>query len=346
VDANERVVAEREMIHQSMLDHEQSNPIPQSVLETSLQPADVVHIRHQMVEWWSEPGVWQRRFAGQGRRPIQDDGGAPSVVDDEAARVWMEGAFRQAELFWVSTEMTQVIKAMYPTIPDCIPEPPCPTGFVVFARSIPGLDAESGGEIYTTAYLWCPVETLIGTCWGIETFAWRDLIHTWRAMDMEERNAFRTAMPLRLHPTGGMEWPMDSQTSDFTKLPASNPQMEASMVEDRRVLATFWALCSQRIALEESWSPDRNIRRRAQREGWKSIPQVRVIRLREPTARTEHEGDSHEVEWSHRWIVGAHWRNQWYPGSGEHRPKLIESYQKGPADKPLVVRETVRALVR
>jgi hypothetical protein len=240
--------------------------------------------------------------------------------------------------------MAQLVTTMAPSIPDCIPEPPSPNGLVVFARSIPGLDAESGTTIYTTAYLWRTVETKIGWCWGIETYAWRDLIHTWRTMNEQDRLLFRTAVPMRLHPTGGSEWPMESMTSDFSKLPASNPQMEASILEDRQVLATFWALCSQKIALQETYKPDRNLVRQAKREGWKSIPPVRVIRLREPATRSRGAGS--DVEWSHRWLVGSHWRNQWYPASGQHRPKLIEAYQKGPADKPLVVRETVRALVR
>jgi hypothetical protein len=326
-----------------MLENERLNPLPQSVLETSLRPHDVVQIRRQMIDWWSQPSTWQHHYALQGRRPIEGD--ETTILDAEAARGWVEDGFREAELFWVSTEMTQVVQAMYPTIPDCVPEPPCPNGFVVFARSIPGTDAESGGSIYTTAYLWRTVVTRLGVCWGIETYAWRDLINTWRMMTQQQRERFRAVVPLRLHPTGGLEWPVDNLTSDFSKLPAENPKMEASMLEDRRVLATFWALCSQKIAVEENWKPDRNIQRQAKREGWKSIPQVRVIRLREATVHTEREG-GREVEWSHRWIVGSHWRNQWYPASGEHRPKLIEAYQKGPADKPLVVRETVKALVR
>jgi hypothetical protein len=333
----------RVAIHQAMLDVQEENPIPESVLETSLRPADVAHIRHQMLDWWSERGVWQYRYAMQGRRPI-DRNARNTVLDAEAARGWIEDGFRESELFWVSPEMTQVVSAMYPTVPDCVPEPPCPNGFVVFARSIPGLDAESGGEIYTTAYMWRTVETKIGRCWGVETYAWRDLISGWRMMTMEEREQFRTAMPCRLHPTGGSEWPVESMTTDFSKLPASNPQMEASILEDRRVLATFWALCSQKIALEERWQPDRYIRRQAQREKWKSIPQVRIIRLREPASHSSGQGGS--VEWSHRWIVGKHWRNQWYPSDQTHRPKLIDSYVKGPEDKPLKVRETVKALVR
>ena len=41
------------------------------------------------------------------------------------------------------------------------------------------------------------------------------------------------------------------------------------------------------------------------------------------------------VDWQWRWSVAGHWRDQWYPADGVHRPKFIESYVKGPDDKPL-----------
>ena len=333
---------ERRAMHQMMLDAEKNHPIPEELLEISLRPADVVHLRNQQIKWWSIKDVWQWRYALQGRRPLP--GYEHTPLEGESARIWMENGFRNSDLFWVSPEMTQIITELSPSIPDCIPQPPAKSGFVVFARSIPGTDAESGGIIYSTAFLWQPVTTVAGECWGIETYAWRELIHGWRTMNVHDQLRFNEVMPMRLHPTGGQEWPVDSETSDFSKIPAANPGMEKSMLEDRQVLATFWALCSQKITIEEEWKPDRPMRRQAQRERWAVLPSVRVIRLREATRSTKGTGESRE--WSHRWLVGAHWRNQWYPSTGQHRPKLIDSYVKGPEDKPLVVRETVRALVR
>ncbi|GAI71048.1 unnamed protein product [marine sediment metagenome] len=46
-------------------------------------------------------------------------------------------------------------------------------------------------------------------------------------------------------------------------------------------------------------------------------------------------GGHRDVEWACQWIVGGHWRNQWYPSKHEYRPKYIASYIKGPEDKPL-----------
>lgn len=86
---------------------------------------------------------------------------------------------------------------------------------------------------------------------------------------------------------------------------------------------------------------DRPSRRRAQRMDVKTDP-VHVVRLR----KVKHEssatsGDEHgTIEYSHRFMVTGHWRNQWYPSIQSHRPRWIAPYIKGPDDKPLVVRDT------
>ena len=46
-------------------------------------------------------------------------------------------------------------------------------------------------------------------------------------------------------------------------------------------------------------------------------------------------------DWSHRWLVSGHWRNQWYPSEGVRRPIWIDAFVKGPSDAPLLVRPTV-----
>jgi hypothetical protein len=311
----------------------------------ALRPADVVHQRAQLLRWWSQPGEWQHRFALQGRQTI------PGWTEDrsreaEEARWWMTETFRKAELYWVSPEMTDVISHLAPSIPDCTPQPPVPDAFVMFAKSVPGTDADTGGQIYTSAFLWGTINMFrIGPCIALETYAWRDLVGLYLGLDHGERDDFRRVYPNRLMPTGGSEWPLEAMSSRFDTLPLETELQQASMLEDRKLLATFWALASQRIAVETLEQPvSRQARRQAERQGL-PLPEVRVIRLREPTTRSRGEGGS-DVEWSHRWIVGKHWRNQWYPASGQHRPKLIEAYQKGPADKPLKVRDTVRALVR
>jgi hypothetical protein len=100
--------------------------------------------------------------------------------------------------------------------------------------------------------------------------------------------------------------------------------------------ASVWL--KQRVVSISSGHVERHRRKQLQREHGITVSDVKVIQLR----RTEHEphnphGDSEPVEWSCRWIVNGHWRNQYHPSTGKHELKYILPYVKGPSDKPLKV---------
>lgn len=101
----------------------------------------------------------------------------------------------------------------------------------------------------------------------------------------------------------------------------------------------FAAACSfieQKILVQSPEKVDRPTRRRLGKE-WRPEPLVRVVELRKQEVRNYQErGEAGEpVEWSCRWLVQGHWRNQWYPSRNEHAPAWIGPYVKGPEDKPL-----------
>lgn len=103
----------------------------------------------------------------------------------------------------------------------------------------------------------------------------------------------------------------------------------------RKVQALF-RLMQQKIVTPVEHVTPRATRRRAQKKGF-DPKTVTVIRLRRP--KSKHEGEPQEVNWSHRWLVGGHWRPQWYPTLGVHRQVYIAPYIKGPEDKELRIRE-------
>jgi len=74
-------------------------------------------------------------------------------------------------------------------------------------------------------------------------------------------------------------------------------------------------------------------------------PRVRVVQLRKAEHRPRPErddNDEHEPrEWSHRWLVKGHWRNQWYPSEQRHALRWIPTYIKGPEDKELRLKDRV-----
>lgn len=83
----------------------------------------------------------------------------------------------------------------------------------------------------------------------------------------------------------------------------------------------------------ESVHHSRQMRRAAERDNMK-LPDLRVVTLRKKRTEGSTVQSGSEVEWSCQWLVGAHWRNQWFPKSGEHRPVYIMPYIKGPDHKP------------
>ncbi|HEX6655853.1 MAG TPA: hypothetical protein VF153_06540 [Candidatus Limnocylindria bacterium] len=110
----------------------------------------------------------------------------------------------------------------------------------------------------------------------------------------------------------------------------------------RRFLYAFWRLCEQRI-VEVSDAPTGHASRAlAERDG--TDPAVRIIELRQKDTVSQNTGAL--VDWKHRWVVGMHKVRQWYPSEQRHKIILRGPYVKGPADKPLLKGEVVRALKR
>jgi hypothetical protein len=106
-----------------------------------------------------------------------------------------------------------------------------------------------------------------------------------------------------------------------------------------RWLKALWTISGQRISEASDIRPDRPRLRRAQRVGLLE-PTVRVISLRR-SEHTPRDSSDAPVDWSHRWIVSGHWRNQWRPSVQQHRLQWIDDHVKGPDDKPLVLKPTV-----
>lgn len=98
------------------------------------------------------------------------------------------------------------------------------------------------------------------------------------------------------------------------------------------------AFMKLKVAAVERQALPRAVRREHQRTG-ASLPDIRIVTLRRTYARDP--GRKEDVNWSCQWIVGGHWRNQWYESRLEHEPVYILPYVKGPRDKPLRVPKQV-----
>ena len=102
-----------------------------------------------------------------------------------------------------------------------------------------------------------------------------------------------------------------------------------------RIAQVTLRLMQQRIAVRHNETPSRPQRREAKRFDFNDRD-VLVVRLRREKGE-HHDPMGEGANYSHRFIVGGHWRNQWFPASSVHRQIWIGAYVKGPEDKPLVV---------
>ncbi len=102
-------------------------------------------------------------------------------------------------------------------------------------------------------------------------------------------------------------------------------------------LVVIWRLMQQTIGVTTRERPHRSTRRRVTPKLKDSL--VVVVRLRRPK-RIPGEKDVLPVDWHFRWIVGGHWRQQWFPRLSLHRQIWISPYIKGPDDKPLASSKT------
>jgi len=98
-------------------------------------------------------------------------------------------------------------------------------------------------------------------------------------------------------------------------------------------------MMQQRISYRTDERAPRATRRRWQREAGVEPSEVLVITLRRPTVKHDQEHEGEPVNWTHRWIVDGHWRNQWYDSIKRHRQIWISPFVKGPDDKDLVIKK-------
>lgn len=117
------------------------------------------------------------------------------------------------------------------------------------------------------------------------------------------------------------------------------------VVDMERWLYTFFRFVQEPWMDTGAFTPNRQGIRRAQRAMVTKRPEVNVVRLR----KSEHRhvrGTGDPVEWSHRWLVRGHWRNQWYAKEQRHAPKWVSAYVKGPDEAPLILRDKVSRVDR
>lgn len=152
------------------------------------------------------------------------------------------------------------------------------------------------------------------------------------AWTCNEETAYFAAMNMNqagLLPMLGGGW-MFGESIEQTLPHADDSELALKVVS---FMGAMFLFLNQRILRYTNERPDRATRRRM--PVFESEPVIRVVSLRRVNYQHKDSTEHEAVEWSCQWLVRGFWRNQWYPSLGNHQPKWIAPYIKGPADKPL-----------
>lgn len=293
---------------------------------------DALDLQAELCRFWSSPGgrgvmegsariIEQEQFAGAGGLTGERMRRTPEI---EASKL------RSADCYWVSPDMTALTahaaaSMRAETLEDT--DLPGPSGFVLVAEPVTGL-FYSGPEAATA--LQVPDDPpFLAFSWGLSDGVVQVTAYTDTAVVAPRAiHVWPRVMVLNQH-----DWGLGESAPDDEYAAA------------HRFIKAFWALCQQRIGKAETVAVDRGARRRAQRSGVELTGvQVVDLRRRQPTGADSDAAGT--VDWSCRWIVGGHWRQQWHPSLGQHRQTWIAPYEKGPEGAPLKVKDRVYRVIQ
>jgi hypothetical protein len=251
---------------------------------------------------------------------------------------YQQSLLAEAELFHVAAEMTELAIVGGRSLPSFTldqEDVPAELGFVV-------CNAPLGWHVYDND-MRMPV---MGLTWTVVPQVGKILFHAWEdeqefrdAVDRLEGGVPDVERPALLIPNLEFSVPFGRDLRDEF---AWDEPIEAEIIDLVGAIKSLWLFMQQKVAVEEPVHYDRAMRRRAAREG-RELPPVRVITLRRARREGASTGGSGR-EYHHQWLVGGHWRQQWYPKREVHRPVWIAPYVKGPAGAPILGSEKVYAL--
>lgn len=270
-------------------------------------------------------------FARIGRKRVADGGsvrfhthypeGTKAAEFSRDMSLWIATGIRKADLFWWSASLNDILHESAKTIPEVKLTPdmlPSPNGFLVFERPWQATDIyEPERTGWIRALSWCidPETGMIGFALYDEDPNDPGVVGLFSASCSQVGRIVQYRHAVRLNEDGSPD--------------LSSPDIQAGTAA---VPVTALLFMGQKFVS--------TVQQRANRASRKEFPNraddlINVVTLRKRAADS-HSATARDVDWSCRWFVSPHWRNQAYgPGHSERRPILIPAYVKGPADRPL-----------
>lgn len=345
-------------------------------------PIVALHVQLRLISWLKSE--WGLEYI-QGFKDAYGDKRYRNVSRQSIAH-WEVEALNTSETFFVTKEMSALVAAAAQTMPsDAIHQSdlPCPSGFVYFDQPIPlweGIDPRDPAArdaIQVRAICWRQSQIMprdTGTVFkddradgtlgrdrgdtsgatdpgvAFTVYVDRDTLADFSFRDDPDERAVHPSIPNTvMYDISG--WTFDSvwfpTPYDMTEEEADAGGTTPSIAFFRTMLLAFFRLTFQKIAVPRKESFGRALYRQAARAGL-DVPElgtISIVSLRREK-RTTDNSIPNPVDWSHRWIVAGHWKNQWYPSLKRHQRIYIHPFVKGPDDKPLAIKDRIYSLER
>jgi hypothetical protein len=245
------------------------------------------------------------------------------------------------ETFYWTSELSQLLALngeQFPTTWTFTPEMlPTQYGFCWFATPLPlpqllDLNGEPIDDVMV-AFSWAPVTQheegtfVIAPINGVPPWADNDVLGlVWWGLRAGH-----------LVPWGLWSW-APGQTLEEAVHRATISE-DPVLAERRRLRLRYFAAAltfmAQRLTVTSRERPTRATLRRCPPRPAHAEPVVRVVQLRQRVTVRGEDHASASVDWSCRWLVRGHWRQQYYARGQTHRTRWIHPYVKGPDDKAL-----------
>lgn len=333
---------------------------------------EVVDLQDEMIRFWASPfGREYGRAWGKSMVQSASENNAQHPSEEwtpermswalQLARI-EQAKLQMADPVYINEEVQQLIAATVDSWPPTPLRPedifPSPFGFAVFPQPFTILD-HYGRRVAFRAFAWellgpqgqimfeagaAQIDPREATGVFISAYAHRNDPDDYPIMQNMEAAAKegKLKVPLTVLPVMSLSYatPWHFEQGYYDGRHEHNPlpvDLTGSGLERFcAIVRVTWAMAQEKITSAPLERLPRPERRRAERTGL--IPDVVVIRLRHASSKKKEDGEPSSIEYSHRWAVRPHWRNQYYPSENRHKPKLIGMYIKGPEDKPFVAK--------
>lgn len=252
--------------------------------------------------------------------------GSQTQYEALMANAWsMTDQIRTAQLWWVSRDMTRLAEDTVQAGDFPEPDPPAQCGMIFF-----------DGGIQTVTF------TVIDDATGSKVGAAHVSALFWQC----DGDGDIELMGFTDHPCGLTECDAKSFSLPVVKITSDVFNRHVGGIQwFYDLLRAVWALSAEPHICEAKPAKPNMAHPLPQRFD-PEIRKVKMLVLRENLHRPSGSADDDERvrrEYSHRFIVRGFWRDQVYgPNHSLRRRQWIPPFVKGPADKPLICKETVR----